>query len=117
MRMNNHAFSLSLWKNQWFVMVCNEALDHKERGEGSQINSSLNLSHSSISSQEEGVYLLDYIEEQNDISFRVLGKNEVLNSEILNEIVDISFENSHESSFQSYFEDQFDSMQEELLFG
>jgi len=61
--------------------------------------------------------LLDYIEEQNDISFGVLGKNEVLNSEILNEIVDISFENSHESSFQSYFEDKFDSMQTELLFG
>ena len=60
-------------------MVCNEALDHKERGEGCQINASLNISHSSISSQEEGVYLLDYVEEQNDISFEVLEKNEVLN--------------------------------------
>ena len=26
-------------------VVCNEALDHKERGEGSQINASFNLSH------------------------------------------------------------------------
>ena len=65
-------------------VVSNKALDHKEIGEGSQINTSLNLSHSSILSQEEGVYLLDYIEEQNDISFGVLGKNEVVNSEILN---------------------------------
>ena len=98
-------------------VVCNEALDHKERGEGSQINAYLNLSHSSISSQEEGVYLLDYVEEQNDISFEVLEKNEVVNSEILNEVADISFENSHDNSFQSSCEDQFDSMQEELLFG
>ena len=55
-------------------VVCNEALDHKEGGEGSQISVSLNLSHSSISSQEEGVYLLDYVEEQNDIYFEVLEK-------------------------------------------
>ena len=85
-------------------VVCNEALDHKERGEVPQIEDSLNISLSSISSQEEGVYLLDYVEEQNDISFEVLEKNEVLNSENLNEIVDISFENSHESSFQGSFE-------------
>ena len=33
-------------------VVCNEELDHKERGEGSQINSSFNLSHPKISSHE-----------------------------------------------------------------
>ena len=98
-------------------VVWNEALDHKERGEGSRINASLNISHESISPQEEGVYLLDYIEEQNDISFGVLGKNEVVNSEILNEVTDISFENSHEISFQSSFDDQFDNMQDEFHFG
>ena len=99
------------------IVVCNEALDHKERGKVSQINASWNLSHSSISSQEEGVYLLDYVEEQNDTLFEVLEKNEVVNSEILNEVADISFENSHENSFQSSFKGWFDSMQEELLFG
>ena len=61
-------------------VVCNEELDYKERGKGSQINASLNISQSSISSQGEGVYLPDYVEEQNDISFEVIEKNEVLNS-------------------------------------
>ena len=93
---------------------CNEELDHKERGEGSQINASLNLSHSSISSQEEAVCLLDSIGEKNDIFAEAYKEGEVLNSEILNEIVDISFENNHESSFQDHFEDQLDSMQGDL---
>ena len=44
-------------------------------------------------------------------------EGEVLNSEILNEMVDISFEISHDSSFWSSFGDQFDSMLEELHFG
>ena len=61
--------------------------------------------------------MLDCVEEQNDISFEMLGKNEVVNSEILNEVADISFENSHENSFQSFVKDRFDNMQEELLFG
>ena len=97
-------------------MVCNEELDCKERGKGSQINASYNLSHSEISSQEEGLCLLDSIGEKNDISAEAYKEGEVLNSEILNEMVDISFENSHESCFQSSFEDQFDSMQGELHF-
>ena len=41
-------------------VVCNEELDYKERGKVSQINASLNLSHSEISSQEEGFCLLDH---------------------------------------------------------
>ena len=57
------------------------------------------------------------VRQNNDISVEAYKKGGVLSSEILNEIVDISFKNSHKSSFQSYFEDQFDSMQEELLFG
>ena len=86
-------------------MVCNEELDFKEIGKGFQINASLNLSNSSISSQEEGFCLLDSIGEKNDISTEAYKEGEVLNSEILNEIVDISFEISHDSSFQSSFED------------
>ena len=31
--------------------------------------------------------MLDYVEEKNDISFEVLEKNEVVNSEILNEAI------------------------------
>ena len=61
--------------------------------------------------------MLDSTGEKNDISAKAYKEGEVLNSEILNEIVDISFENSHESSFQSSFEDQFDNMQQGLLFG
>ena len=69
--------------------IYNEELDHKERGEGSQINASLNLSHLEISSQEEGFCLLDSIGEKNDISAKAYKEGEVLNSEILNEIADI----------------------------
>ena len=97
-------------------MVCNEALDHRERVEGSQLNSSFNLSHPKISSHEEGWCVPVSTGENNDISVEAYKEGEVLNSEILNEIVDISFEKNHDSSFQSSFEDQFDSMQEELLF-
>ena len=52
-----------------------------------------------------------------NIPLEVLEKIEVLNSETLNKVVDISFENSHQNSFQSSFKDRSDSMQEELLFG
>ena len=82
--------------------VCNEELDYKERYKGSQINASY-FSNSEISSQEERFCLLDSIGEKNVISTEAYKEGEVLNSEILNEFVDISFENSHESSFQSYF--------------
>ena len=47
----------------------------------------------------------------------MLEKNGVVNSEILNKVVDISFEKIHENSFQISFKDHSDSMQEELLFG
>ena len=47
----------------------------------------------------------------------MLENNEVVNSKILNQVVDISFEKSHENFFQSSFKDRFDSMQEDLLFG
>ena len=97
-------------------VVFNEELDYKERGKGSQINASLNISHLEIS-QEEGFCLLDSIGENNDISSKANKEGEFLNSEILNEIVDISFENNHESSFQISFENQFDSILEDLHFG
>ena len=48
--------------------------------------------------------MLDYIEEHNDISFETLEKNEVVNSENFNEVVDVSFENCHEHTLQGSFE-------------
>ena len=79
-------------------VVCNEELDYKERDKGSQINASY-FSNSEISSQEERFCLLDSIGEKNDISAKAYKEGEVLNSEILNEIVDMSFEISHDISF------------------
>ena len=73
-------------------MVCNEALDHKERAEGSQINASFDLSHPKISSQEGGWCVPDSAGEMNDISTEAYKKGEVLNSGSLNEIMDTSFE-------------------------
>ena len=61
--------------------------------------------------------MLDSVGEKSDIYTEAYKEGEVLNSEILKEIVDISFEINHDSSFQSYFEDQCDSMLEELHFG
>ena len=63
------------------------------------------------------MYLPNRIKKQNDIPLEVLEKNGVVKSEILNEVVDISFENSNDNSFKISCEDQFDSVQEELLFG
>ena len=70
-----------------------------------RIHSYFNLSHSKISSHKEGLCLIDYVGEKDDISAKAYKEGEVLNSEILNEIVDISFKISQESSFQSSFED------------
>ena len=66
---------------------------------------------------QEDIFLLNVVEEQNDIPLEMLIKNGVVNLEILNEVADISFKNNHDNFFQSSFKDRFDSMQEELLFG
>ena len=98
-------------------MVCNEVLDHKDRGEGSQINASLSPSHSKISSHKEGLCWLDSGGKKNNISVEACKEGEALNSEIWNGTVDILFEIRLEISFQSFVGDQFDSMLEELHFG
>ena len=51
---------------------------------------------------QEDIILLDSIEEHNDISFETLGRNQVLNSEILNEEFDVSFANCHEHSLHGF---------------
>ena len=74
---------------------------------------SLCFSISEILWQEE-IILLDSIEEHNDISFKTVEKNQVLNSKILNEVVDVSFTSCHDHSLHGYFEEQFDKVIEEL---
>ena len=96
--------------------VCNKQRDHKEGDGDSQWDVSLNLSNSTTFRQE-GIFLLNLVEEQNAIPLEVLENNGVVNIEISNEVADISLKDNHENSFQSYSKDLFDSMQEELLFG
>ena len=48
--------------------------------------------------------MLDSIKEHNDISFEILERNQVLNSDILDEEVDISFENCQEHSLHGFLE-------------
>ena len=74
--------------------VCNEELNMKEEDEGSRMDVSFCSSNSEIFCQEE-IYLLDPIEEKDDISADTHKRNQVINSEILNEVIDISFENCH----------------------
>ena len=68
-----------------------EELDYKEGDEDSKWNSYLNLSNSEISSQEKGSCSLDFVEENNDISFETFGRNQNLKSDLSNEVFDVSF--------------------------
>ena len=58
--------------------------------------------------------MLDPIEEMNDVSTEAYKEYEVLKSEILDEVVDVSPGNCHVFSLHGSFEDQFDSVQENL---
>ena len=80
----------------------NKQRDHKEGDEDSQWDVSLNLSNLETFCEED-IFLLNLVEEQNDIPLEVLEKNGVVNVEILNEVVDISLKNNHENSFQRLF--------------
>ena len=65
-------------------VVCGEALDHKERGEDSQINAYFTLSHPKISSHEGGWCVPNSAEERKNISAEAYKGGDVLNLEILN---------------------------------
>ena len=69
-------------------IVYNKPRDHKEGDENSKWDVSLNLSNSETFCQED-IFLLNIVEEQNDIPLEVLEKNGVVNVEILNEVADI----------------------------
>ena len=61
--------------------------------------------------------MLDPVEEHSDISFEMHEKNEVVKSEILDEVVDVLRGNCHKFSLHSSFEDQFDIVQGNLQLG
>ena len=87
----------------------NKPRDHKGGDENSKWDVFLNLSNSETFFQED-IFLLNLVEEHNDIPLGVLEKNGVVNVEILNEVVDISLKNNHENSFKSSSKDRFDSV-------
>ena len=60
--------------------------------------------------------MLDYVEEKDDLHAEAYEEGEVLDLEVLNEMVDISFENSHGNPFQISFKYQPDSSPEEGYF-
>ena len=72
------------------------------------------FSNSEIFCQED-IYLLDPIEETNDASDEAFKEYELLKSEILDEVVDVSHGNCHMFSLHGSFEDQFDSVQRNIL--
>ena len=77
--------------------VCNNRLDHQEEEE-----SKWDISLCFLNSE---IILLDSIEDHNDISFERLERNRVLNYEILDEEVDVSFTNCYEHILQDSFEE------------
>ena len=74
------------------------------------------FSNSEIFCRKE-VCLLDHVEEQSGISFEMHENNEVVKSEILDEVVDVFPGNCHDFSLHSSFEDQFDNVQGNLQLG
>ena len=117
-------------------MVYNHRLDHLEEAEGPKWDASSCSWNSEcqeeyISSdflkEEEGskwdislcfsnleITLLDSIKEHNGISFEMLERNHVLNFDILDEEVDISFENHQERSLHGFLEEPFGMVLEKL---
>ena len=61
--------------------------------------------------------MLDSIEEMNDACIHAYKEYEVLKSEILDEVVDVSPRNCHVFSLHGSFEDQFNSVQGNLQLG
>ena len=56
------------------------------------------------------------MEKHNDIFFETLVRNQVLNYDILDEEVDVSFANCQEHSLHGFLEELFDSVQVEIQF-
>ena len=73
--------------------VCNNGLDLQEEEENSKWDTSLCFLDSEIT-------LLDSMEKHNDIFFKTFVRNQVLNSESLDEEVDVSFTNFQDHYWQ-----------------
>ena len=85
-------------------------MDNQEEEEESKWDTSLCFLNSEIN-------LPDSIEEHNVIFFETLAKNQVLNSDISYEKVDVSFENGQEHSSHGFLEEHFGRVLEELRLG
>ena len=83
-------------------------MKHQEEDQGC-------LSISEFLCQEEFISL-DSFEEQNDIYFETHKENQIVNSEILNEVVSVSFKNCHEHTRYGSSGNQFNYSQEKLQF-
>ena len=95
--------------------ICNKGLNHQEEDQGSRLSF---LSCFSISESlcQEGFISLDSFEEQNNNSFETHEENQVLNSEISNEVVDVPFESCHEHTLHGSSENKFNNLQVKLQF-
>ena len=91
-------------------------MNNEEEDGGSQMDVSFCFSNSEIFCHAK-IYLLDPIEEMNDFSAEAYKEYEVLKSEILDEVVDVSPGNCHVFSLHSSFEDQLDNVQGNLQLG
>ena len=65
---------------------------------------------------QEGSISLDSFKEHNNYYFETHEENQVLNSEISNEIVDVPFEICHEHTLHGSSENQFNNLQVKLQF-
>ena len=83
-------------------------MNHQEEDQGS-------LSISEFLCQE-GFCSLDSFEEQNNNSFETHEENQVLNSEISNEVMGVPFEIFHEHTLYGSSENKFNSLQVKLQF-
>ena len=88
---------------------CNNGLDHQEEEEDSKWDTYLCFLDSKIT-------FLDSMEKHNDIFLETHIKNRVLNSDILDEEVDVSFENCQERSLHGFLEENFGRVLEEIQF-
>ena len=61
----------------------------------------------------EELISLDFIEY---IPYEMQERNQVLSSDILNEVVDVSFTSCHEHSLHGFFKEEFDKVLVELQF-
>ena len=98
------------------LLVCSEGLNHQEEDHDCKYLSFYSCLSISESLCQEGSISLDSFEDQNNNYFETHEENQVLNSKISNEVVDVSFESCHEHTLYGSSENQFDIFQVTLQF-